>query len=411
MSIGLPLRVWENQPFGIFGWQGIVPAKAGMMSTRMVDMVTSNLICVPEVFGRLSPGKVSECLMPMVQDVMCVPKGLRWLSFPFLSHCLRQSTMDLQRHIESILSLKDLVVGEMLRDRTILVDLFQKVGHQELRFLTDSGLFFGFLLGIIQMVIWLLFPRQWTLPVGGAVVGYLTNWIALKMIFEPVNPVSVFGLFKLQGMFLRRQAEVSVAFSEHLSSTVLTSQKMWGDMLKGAGSDNFFDLLRRNVPWFLPTSIVGSIFERLRSVLPDSPGHVLHLYADKALELETTLIEKMRMMTPAEFEGVLHPIFQEDEFTLILAGAVLGGIAGAVQQRLGAMLANKSTGKDAANGHAKAETSATYARNIAAEEIMNNTMTNQSSEIDSTRSKIIDNGDGNDDEDIQRSSSNSSLYS
>jgi hypothetical protein len=29
---------------------------------------------------------------------------------------------------------------------------------------------------------------------------------------------------------------------------------------------------------------------------------------------------------------VLHPIFQEDEFTLIVSGAVLGAIAGAVQQ-------------------------------------------------------------------------------
>jgi hypothetical protein len=33
-------------------------------------------------------------------------------------------------------------------------------------------------------------------------------------------------------------------------------------------------------------------------------------------------------MQSAEFEKVLHPIFQEDELTLIIVGAVLGGLAG-----------------------------------------------------------------------------------
>eukprot|EP00959_Pyramimonas_sp_CCMP1952_P026863 563980-Pyramimonas_sp.AAC.1 len=33
-------------------------------------------------------------------------------------------------------------------------------------------------------------------------------------------------------------------------------------------------------------------------------------------------------------DDVLHPIFQEDEFTLIVSGAVLGAIAGGVQQYL-----------------------------------------------------------------------------
>lgn len=44
---------------------------------------------------------------------------------------------------------------------------------------------------------------------GGALVGYVTNWIALKWIFEPLNPVSV-GPFVLQGMFLKRQLEVNL---------------------------------------------------------------------------------------------------------------------------------------------------------------------------------------------------------
>ena len=39
----------------------------------------------------------------------------------------------------------------------------------------------------------------------------------------------------------------------------------------------------------------------------------------------------MRRLTPAEFEQVLHPIFQEDEIILIVAGGVLGALAGGLQ--------------------------------------------------------------------------------
>lgn len=46
---GIPLRVIEGQPLGLFGWQGIVPAKAGVMAERMVDMVTTQLVDVEEV--------------------------------------------------------------------------------------------------------------------------------------------------------------------------------------------------------------------------------------------------------------------------------------------------------------------------------------------------------------------------
>lgn len=46
---GIPLRVIDGQPLGLFGWQGIVPAKAGVMAERMVDMVTTQLVDVEEV--------------------------------------------------------------------------------------------------------------------------------------------------------------------------------------------------------------------------------------------------------------------------------------------------------------------------------------------------------------------------
>merc|ERR1711988_134201 len=53
--------------------------------------------------------------------------------------------------------------------------------------------------------------------------------------------------------------------------------------------------------------------------------------SDVVLKLRETLEYKMKMMSSREFEQVLHPIFKEDELTLILAGAILGAAAGGIQ--------------------------------------------------------------------------------
>ena len=95
----------------------------------------------------------------------------------------------------------------MVADKNLIVELFQECGKDELRFVVNSGLYFGTLLGIAQMAVWLVWDPWWSLAVGGAIVGYLTNLFAIKSIFEPVRPIR-FGPWTLQGLFLTRQHEV-----------------------------------------------------------------------------------------------------------------------------------------------------------------------------------------------------------
>ena len=54
-------------------------------------------------------------------------------------------------------------------------------------------------------------------------------------------------------------------------------------------------------------------------------------YANGALQIGHDLSERMQGLTPEEFEGVLRPAYQQDEWKLILTGAVLGMLAGIAQ--------------------------------------------------------------------------------
>ena len=192
-----------QQPFGFLWMQGIVPCKRQQMSARIVDVTISKLLKVSEVFQRLEPGQLAALLKPTVKKSLVA----RLLPFPLTDMLLRSTVKGVIRDAERVVDIKHLVVSGLTANPAVLGSFFQKVGKAELRFLVDSGFGFGVLLGLLQMLQMMLYPKNWTLPVAGALVGYVTNWIALKWIFEPLNPTRV-GPFVLQGLFLRRQAEV-----------------------------------------------------------------------------------------------------------------------------------------------------------------------------------------------------------
>jgi uncharacterized membrane protein YheB (UPF0754 family) len=322
-------------------------------------MVTSQLLSVQEAFGRLDPRQVAALLAPEMSGTVrellseVVP---HWMSGllngaagdgavrHFARRFLADLTVGIQRNIDSVLSLQDCVVSQMLQDRSRLGILFRKCGQKELDFLVNSGLWFGFLLGLIQMAVALVWENPWSLSIGGGIVGLATNWLALKWIFEPVDEI-VLGPVRLQGMFLRRQPEVAREFSGFFASKILTAEQLWKSVLTNPNSlPAFSGLVSAHFSaWWdkltfglLPSLSPETLGRLTQKTLARLPRHVpvLYGYMDDKLELEATLHEKMLQMTPRQFERVLHPIFEEDELTLIVAGAVLGFAAGLVQQGL-----------------------------------------------------------------------------
>jgi hypothetical protein len=228
------------------------------------------------------------------------------------------------------------VLSAFVRDKAVLVDLFQKVGRVELEFLVNSGFGFGFVLGISQMALWAVKPAFWTLPVAGALVGYVTNWIAIKLLFEPAEPVNIADLFVVQGLFESRQIEVSDEFGDFMSKRVLNSPSLLRDLADGGDGGDLFKFLRRHLPYPIPEHILLAAVSAIEEVALNPKLYPeLHDYVSKNLDIERTLAGRLKTLSPTEFEDLLHPVFQEDELTLIATGGVLGLVAGAMQTRLG----------------------------------------------------------------------------
>lgn len=80
---GIPIKQWNEVPLGLLGWQGIVPCKTRPMSEAMVELVSTQLMSVKEVFGRLDPKQVAKLLGPrvpvMMREILREIMPLQWM--------------------------------------------------------------------------------------------------------------------------------------------------------------------------------------------------------------------------------------------------------------------------------------------------------------------------------------------
>lgn len=336
--MGFDGKRWKDTPYGLVGWQGVVPTKTEQMAGRLTDIITQRLLSLKEAFSRLEPSELARLLVPAVQERIRQDCGPYWCTVltPVLPILLTHVLGALQRDIDSVLDLHQVVLSGFVRDKEVLVDLFQKVGRVELEFLVNSGFGFGFILGLFQMGAWAARPVMWTLPAAGALVGYVTNWIAIKLLFEPADPVEVAGLFVVQGLFESRQVEVSDEFAAFMEKRVLNSPSLLTDLSNGGTDGDLYAFLRRQLPYPIPSHILEAAVNAVHEVA-SNPQHYpeLHRYVTARLNIEQTLASRLKLLSPTDFEDLLHPVFQEDEATLIATGGVLGLLAGGAQTQLG----------------------------------------------------------------------------
>jgi uncharacterized membrane protein YheB (UPF0754 family) len=337
--VGLELKRWEKTPYGLFGWQGVVPTKTDLMAKRLVNIITEKLLSLDEAFDRLDPNVLGKLLLPGIEDsIDAALVGSDGTVRRLYASCVKQILQkmmprivtNLKKEIDQVLDLETVVLSAFVRDKATLVDLFRKVGRVELDFLVNSGFGLGFMLGLGQMVFWAAHPVAWTLPAAGALVGYVTNWIAIHMIFEPAEPVEMLGgLFEIQGMFESRQVEVSDEFGDFMQKRVLTAAELLQDMALGGEDGELFKFLRRQLPYPIPSEILSAAVDGIAKIAADPVKYAeVHQYVNERLDIRDTLSRRLKTLSPTEFEDLLHPVFQEDEITLIATGGVLGFTAG-----------------------------------------------------------------------------------
>lgn len=365
------LKLGPPLDFFLCGYQGVIPMKGQQMAEISYDMMTTKLIKVTEIFERLDPemmhNELKDIMPQTISEVLdsaaseSIPEV--WAKMPdWLKRNLEDRTTaatgalltnfigDMKGNIDEVFDLKHCVVEFMVANKRLTNSLFFECGKEELDFIKVTGFYLGYIFGLVQMLIWVFARHWWILPICGVLVGYLTNEFALKAIFIPVNPRKICGgLYTVQGLFLKRQNEVSPIYAHKVATEILSTEQLIDEMCCGPRSEKLHELVDKHVMHCLQEQIgnykqllVWSIgpddldkfqaaacsqfWKRFRSILSHTSK-----YMDEAMQLEQTLTERMQAMPSSDFERLLHSVFEQDEFKLAVAGAFLGALVGLLQ--------------------------------------------------------------------------------
>lgn len=349
------------------GWQGIVPANAIALARTSTDLITTKLINLGELFENFDADgfsthmdeAIDEITDQIIAETAAKYAGPMWEQMDDGARSAIRAMVraevkvvtvkilaDMSESIEEILDLTGIVVDQAHRDRALIGQMFQRVGSEEFAFIKRSGAYFGGLFGAVQLGAWLIYPAWWVLPVYGFFVGYVTNWVALKLIFEPAEPKKV-GPITVQGLFHKRQQIVAREFATMVSQDVINPDNMVLKMTTGETGDRLFAIIEKRIDEMLDkykaNPMVGSmvpagewgtirdeVMTQLRSEIA-KPDGFLHIFTSQAVDVYNELFDRMIALDSASFESVLRPPFQKDEWKLILAGGVLGLGAGVLQ--------------------------------------------------------------------------------
>jgi uncharacterized membrane protein YheB (UPF0754 family) len=196
-------------------------------------------------------------------------------------------------------------------------------------FVRRSGIYFGLVIGLIT--------------------GFVSDYVALNMLFRAprtqTNPWHE-GPGCLPHPAGRDHTQLR---PHHGGRPLFSPDVLFEALLTGPGSDRLFAMVQKEVMAAIDAQTgiatplvkltVGTrryreLKERIAAktvaMIPETAPLAAE-YAGRTLDIENVLIDKMGQLTPEQFDGIMSPIFKDDEMLMITVGAVLGFLIGELQ--------------------------------------------------------------------------------
>ncbi|MEA1081961.1 hypothetical protein [Marinobacter qingdaonensis] len=353
---------------GVIGWQGVIPRKAEKMAHICIDRTLQQFGDLNSVYRKLEPQRIVEQIISQVtprldeyiDEVMYEIQPVLWDNLPLflrrriyqwareqLPSRVEELVEDFGDDLDDLVDLKALLSRELVKHPDLMNRIFKQAGAVELQSVINRGAVIGGLLGAALVPLWTRYPEPWLLPLGGFAVGFVTNWIAINLIFAPVRPRRIL-FWRIQGLFLRRQPEISEVWARLVAEELITVEKVADAMLNGRHGDRTRAIIQKHLRPLLDNSAVMKLTAQVtvgmtgytelkkamnqkavlatRDVFSD-PG----FNRERAPVVAEVLSSQMKALRPSEFQDILRPAFREEEVRLMFVGGVFGALAGFAQ--------------------------------------------------------------------------------
>jgi uncharacterized membrane protein YheB (UPF0754 family) len=192
-------------------------------------------------------------------------------------------------------------------------------------------------------------PDLWTwitIPAIGGVIGWSTNWLAVKMIFRPIRPRRFLGI-RVQGLIGRRQQDLAKAIGR-VVGTHLVEHK---DVVKSLNKLDFGGVLSavldkglgpkvqelRALPLIggflteervrdIRTSIVDGIMKHREAVMDEVEKGLA-----KGLDVPSLVEKKVAAFAIEKLEAMILEVASRELRAIEVLGGVLGVLIGVLQ--------------------------------------------------------------------------------
>lgn len=178
----------------------------------------------------------------------------------------------------------------------------------------------------------------------GGLIGWMTNKIAIKMLFRPVNPKR-FLFFKVQGVFPKRKDEMAVRLAQVIEQELLSKDAILNAMFGGQEEElkerlltMLFEAINGKIPpvakMFLGDNVEETIKEYLRKHQDEMFDQLMGAVKEggrSSIDIEALVKEKIDALDFVEFEEILFGLMKKELKHVEIIGLFLGGLIGFIQ--------------------------------------------------------------------------------
>lgn len=182
----------------------------------------------------------------------------------------------------------------------------------------------------------------------GAMIGWITNFIAIKMLFRPYKEINLI-FFKIQGLLPKRRNEIGNSIAEIVNNELVSVKDIISKISPEDIEENIGLIVDRilesrlkeeivkNFPmaaFFLSDSMLEKIKHIIKQSILDHKEEMINVFAEyleNKVDIKSIIVEKVNGFSLEKIEEIIITLAKKELKHIEYIGAVLGGIIGLVQ--------------------------------------------------------------------------------
>ena len=181
-----------------------------------------------------------------------------------------------------------------------------------------------------------------------AAIGWITNWVAIKMLFRPHNEINL-GLFKIQGLIPKRRAEIGTGIADVIQNELISIKdvianidreefsKRLNDLIDDVLEKNLKTKVKEKFPvmqMFFSDKMAKDVSDTIKGIVMENQDKIFEVfsnYAEENINFSTIITDKISNFSLDKLEEIINGLAKKELKHIEVIGAILGAFIGLVQ--------------------------------------------------------------------------------